>query len=163
MLRFTFICLIILGLMGIFDGITTNKLGYDLDALNKNQERTEREVVRIENLISPTLSKDTNPNFLIPPRDYKPSIGTGLIITGRYTINTHDPKPTWKVVDYYDSSSDMFSIYIRHQLPWFPNGGPIAGRILDHIPNDSIIRWLSRKTWDSLKRDYNKDIKQLNY
>ena len=58
---------------------------------------------------------------------------------------------TWTVCYYSDTPFANYNAFIRYQLAWFPNGGPIIGRVLDRIPEDSMKAWIGKKTWDSLE------------
>lgn len=57
-----------------------------------------------------------------------------------------------------ENEGDEFWESIRHQLAWEPNGGAIIGRVLDSIPYTYFRKFLGKRTYDSLLKDYNTSI-----
>lgn len=49
---------------------------------------------------------------------------------------------------------DGFWFWIRDQLAWEDGGGDIMGKVIDHVPDDSIRKWIGKKVFDSLYNDY---------
>lgn len=85
----------------------------------------------------------------------KVQFGNTYALTGDATwsrIYNIKPNPYWRVCNYDDSliTSNTWSFYIRHQMPWLPGGGNLISRVLRRIPEDSIKTWIGRKTYDSL-------------